>query len=165
MCSISGCILTDYNSFFQSSMFLKIIRNLITGCRQVIQTLKLVSTCKKIFISLTTGACIPETTENTPRSFCEISAWCPVETDETLSQNSPVLKGTEKFTVYIKNSIAFPHFGSKYRRNNIISGTRPSIYHQTKNPLGQIFNIGEIVELAGGNYTSLAIKGGVIGVR
>ena len=29
----------------------------------------------------------------------------------------------------------------------------------------QIFNIGEIVSLAQGNYTALAIKGGVIGIR
>ena len=41
----------------------------------------------------------------------------------------------------------------------------PSFYHPESNPLGQIFNIGEIVALAGGNYSSLAINGGVIGIR
>ena len=97
--------------------------------------------------------------------MCEISAWCPVENDENLSTTSPVLQGTEKFTVYIKNSIAFPHFGPQYRRNNILGGSGPSLYHHKHNPLGQIFNIGEIVELAEGNYTQLAIKGGVIGIR
>ena len=45
------------------------------------------------------------------------------------------------------------------------NSTKPSFYHPESNPLGQIFNIGEIVSLAGGNYTSLAIKGGVIGIR
>ena len=45
------------------------------------------------------------------------------------------------------------------------NSTKPSFYHPENNPLGQIFNIGEIVSLAGGNYTSLAIKGGVIGIR
>ena len=94
-----------------------------------------------------------------------ISAWCPVENDHNLSTSRPVLKDTEKFTVYIKNSIGFPHFGPEFRRNNIIGGTRPSLYNHKHNPLGQIFNIGEIVELAGGNYTRLAIKGGVIGIR
>ena len=45
------------------------------------------------------------------------------------------------------------------------NSTKPSFYHPDKNPLGQIFNIGDIVSMAGGNYTSLAIKGGVIGIR
>ena len=84
--------------------------------------------------------------------------------DENLSEK-PLLKETEKFTVYIKNSIAFPHFGPKYRRNNIMGGSVPSIYNFKTNPLGQIFIIGEIVELAGGNYTVLATNGGVIGIR
>ena len=53
--------------------------------------------------------------------FCEISAWCPVENDEKLSSKTPLLKNTEKFTVYIKNSVAFPYFGSDYRKNNILS--------------------------------------------
>ena len=49
--------------------------------------------------------------------------------------------------------------------NILGNSSLPSFYHPTKNPLGQIFNIGEIVDLAGGNYTSLAINGGVIGIR
>ena len=118
-----------------------------------------------LFYQIFSGACIPENAKISSRSFCEISAWCPVEIDENLSLTAPVLKDTEKFTVYIKNSIAFPHFGPRYRRNNILGGSRPSLYHHNHNPLGQIFNIGEIVELAGGNYTKLAIKGVVIGIR
>ena len=54
---------------------------------------------------------------------CEISGWCPVENDDDLPTASPVLKDTDKFTVYIKNSVAFPHFGPQYRRNNIIGQT------------------------------------------
>ena len=100
-----------------------------------------------------------------PLSVCEISAWCPVENDENLPITSPVLQDTDKFTVYIKNSIAFPHFGPEYRRNNIIGGSRPSFYHPTENTIGQIFRIGQIVEMAGGNYSSLAIRGGVVGIR
>ena len=45
------------------------------------------------------------------------------------------------------------------------NSSRPSFYHPVDNPLGQIFNIGEIVVLAGGNYSALAITGGVIGIR
>ena len=92
-------------------------------------------------------------------------AWCPVENDDNLHITSPVLQDTDKFTVYIKNSIAFPHFGPEYRRNNIIEDLSPSFFHATENPLGQIFNIGEIVRMAGGNYSSLAIRGGVVGIR
>ena len=87
-----------------------------------------------------------------------------MENDDKLSTSTPVLRNTEEFTVYIKNSIAFPHFGPEYRRNNIL-GSRPSFYHQTTNKLGQIFKIGEIVQLAGGDYKRLAIKGGVVGIR
>ena len=104
-----------------------------------------------------TGACLPQ------QSVCEIFAWCPVENDAHLSR-SPVLSDTDRFTVYIKNSIAFRYFGTEYRRNNII-GKRPSFYHKDANPLGQIFNLGEIVRLADGNYTQLSIKGGVVGIK
>ena len=103
--------------------------------------------------------------ENSNKSYCEISAWCPVERDEGLSKTLPVLKDTEKFTVYIKNSISFPYFGPEFHRSNIIGGRGPSFYHQKNNPLGQIFYIGEVVRLAGGNYSTLAIRGGVIGIR
>ena len=44
---------------------------------------------------------------------------CPVENDEKLSP-TPVLNNTQKFTVYIKNSVAFPYFGMEYRKNNIL---------------------------------------------
>ena len=42
-----------------------------------------------------------------------------MENDELLSLDEPVLSHTEKFTVYIKNSVAFPYFGQQYRKNNI----------------------------------------------
>ena len=51
--------------------------------------------------------------------YCQISAWCPVENDQKLSTTAPVLSNTDKFTVYIKNSIAFPYFGAQYRKSNI----------------------------------------------
>ena len=62
------------------------------------------------------GSCVPD---QTGEYFCQISAWCPVENDEKLSRSTPVLNNTEKFTVYIKNSVAFPYFGMEYRKNNI----------------------------------------------
>ena len=66
------------------------------------------------------GSCVPTSSDG--RHLCEISAWCPVENDELLSLDAPVLSNTEKFTVYIKNSVAFPYFGQQYRKNNIGAG-------------------------------------------
>ena len=35
----------------------------------------------------------------------------------------------EDYTVFVKNSIAFPYFGEQYMRNNLISnGRRPCLY-------------------------------------
>ena len=65
------------------------------------------------------GSCLEDSQSG--EYFCEISAWCPVENDEKLSSKTPLLKNTEKFTVYIKNSVAFPYFGTDYRKNNILS--------------------------------------------
>ena len=45
-----------------------------------------------------------------------------------------------------------------------LSGPSPSIYDPVENPLGQIFWLGDIVRLAGGNFTLLSIKGGVVSV-
>ncbi len=44
------------------------------------------------------------------------------------------------------------------------AGPHPTIYHPTKEPLGQIFWLGDIVRLAGGNFTALSINGGVVSV-
>ena len=62
--------------------------------------------------------------------WCQVSAWCPVEDDARLSLQEPVLPNTEKFTVYLKNAVAFPYFGPQYRKNNILGAGRPSLYHQ-----------------------------------
>ena len=64
---------------------------------------------------------------------------CPVEQDSLpLGDSRPLMDRVEAYTVYIKNSIAFPAFGDGFRRNNIIPGPEPTIYHVEKNPLGQV---------------------------
>jgi ATP P2X receptor len=67
----------------------------------------------------------------------------------------------ENFTVFVKNSIAFPHFGLEFRKNNLlgnfyenisllyalliwkfllhVSEKKTAFYDPIKNPLGQIF--------------------------
>ena len=78
-----------------------------------------------------------------------------------------------KYTVFIKNSIAFPYFGKDYIRSNLVhetckvdNGTRtcknvPCLYKRgdggnNVNDLNngcQIFKLGEMVEMAGGNFS------------
>ncbi|XP_023325354.1 P2X purinoceptor 4 isoform X2 [Eurytemora carolleeae] len=111
-----------------------------------------------------TGVCIPRDGLGAVYDgICEITAWCPVEIDRS-PQNPAVLKEAEDFTVYIKNSIAFPRFGEHFKRNNLVLGEEPTIFHSELNPYGQIFRIGDLVELAGGNFTNMAVKGGVISI-
>ncbi len=67
--------------------------------------------------------------------------------------------------MFIKNSIAFPRFGHSYHRKNMQDG-RFCIFSPLDPPekLCPIFRLGDIVEQAGGNITSLSVRGGVVGV-
>eukprot|EP00095_Tigriopus_kingsejongensis_P001653 snap_masked-scaffold801_size95070-processed-gene-0.12 protein:Tk01653 transcript:snap_masked-scaffold801_size95070-processed-gene-0.12-mRNA-1 annotation:"hypothetical protein DAPPUDRAFT_206200" len=111
-----------------------------------------------------TGRCVPSDRRSGTK-VCEVQAWCPIEKDGLpFGMERPMMDNVNKYTVFIKNSIAFPFFGSKYRKNNVIPGPRPSIYHPTKQPLGQIFWMGDMIDLAGGNFTQLSLKGGVVSI-
>ena len=78
------------------------------------------------------------------------------------------------YTVFIKNSIAFPYFGKEYIRNNLVHKTcktekngtvvcrpKPCLYKRGEggtnmNDLNngcQIFQLGKMVEMAGGNFS------------
>ena len=78
------------------------------------------------------------------------------------------------YTVFIKNSVAFPYFGKEYVRNNLVKKTckklvngtvvcksKPCLYERGKggnniNDLNngcQIFELGKMVEMAGGNFS------------
>ncbi|XP_055331003.1 P2X purinoceptor 4-like isoform X2 [Paramacrobiotus metropolitanus] len=103
---------------------------------------------------------------NTTTNTCNIYAWCPVETD--MEPSVPMLQGTETFTVLIKNQIIFPKFGVRRRNildsfatnNTYLSGCH---YDPVTDPYCPIFRLGDIVRLAGENYTELAVKGAVMG--
>ena len=61
---------------------------------------------------------------------CEVNSWCPIEIDSLpLGRRRALMAKAEDYTVFVKNSIAFPYFGEQYMRNNLISnGRRPCLY-------------------------------------
>ena len=82
---------------------------------------------------------------------CEINGWCPVELDILPMLKEPIVRGTENFTVFIKNSISVPWFGSGlYQRNNMPNGICLFNPSNQSTWLCPIFRIGDIVHLAGG---------------
>ena len=68
----------------------------------------------------------------------------------------------EDYTVFVKNSIAFPYFGPEFVRNNLVANKgRPCFYQRApdadnfddKNNGCQIFRLGDMVRFAGGNFS------------
>ncbi|TRY76235.1 hypothetical protein TCAL_09591 [Tigriopus californicus] len=118
-----------------------------------------------------TGNCVPSDRLDDVY-VCEIRSWCPVEVDRlplNPKTEGPLIPGFENYTVFIKNSIAFPRFGDKYERKNMRNPKEKGaicVYHANDPPgkLCPIFRLGDIVEMAGGNITKLAAIGGVIGI-
>ena len=115
-----------------------------------------------------TGHCVPsDRLDHKSQKVCEIFTWCPVERDDlirALPKYRPLMDRVDQYTVFIKNSIAFPFFGKEYRRNNVIPGPKPTIFHPVTKKMGQIFWLGDIITLAEGNFTRLSLKGGVISI-
>lgn len=103
-----------------------------------------------------TGNCVKSDRDKRKDSdvyTCEITGWCPVELDILPMADQPLIQGTEKFTVLIKNAISFPWFDiEKYRRNNMPNGICMYKPHNESTHLCPIFRLGDIVELAGGCY-------------
>lgn len=108
-----------------------------------------------------TGKCYATTTKT-----CEIVTWCPVEDDRKIP-SPPLLAAAENFTLFIKNSVSFPEF--EVVRTNLVEEVtsnylKSCIYDPTNNPLCPIFKVGDIVNLSGLNFKSIAEGGGAIGI-
>ncbi|XP_077460508.1 P2X purinoceptor 3-like isoform X4 [Stigmatopora argus] len=109
-----------------------------------------------------TGRCVPF--KDTIKT-CEINGWCPAEIDTI--KTTPMME-VENFTIFIKNSIRFPTFN--YTKGNFlptitdkyINECNFDIVHNTYCP---IFKVGDVVRYAQQNFTKLADKGGVIGIK
>jgi len=115
-----------------------------------------------------TGRCIPT---DKPHKYgnitvCEIQSWCPVEDDRlVLGKDRPLITGSENHTVFIKNSIRFSYFGERFHRNNMASHVCLYNFTDPTTWLCNIFKLGDIVAAAGGNYSTLAVTGGVVAVH
>lgn len=113
-----------------------------------------------------TGKCI-QSTRNESLKVCEIYAWCPVENDELPLKGEALLKDSKEFTVLIKNNIEFPKFG--FKKRNVLDTTDKEFLTKCRyNPDNDtakfcpVFRLGTIVSVAGQDYDTMAIKGGVI---
>ncbi|NXW91179.1 P2RX1 protein, partial [Alopecoenas beccarii] len=112
---------------------------------------------------LMTGKCV---NFNSSMKTCEIFGWCPVEVDYHIPKPA-LLSEAEKFTLFIKNSITFPRF--KVSRRNLVEGVtkqylKKCTYHKVTDTLCPVFDVGYIVKESGQNFTTLAVKGGVVGI-
>uniref|UniRef100_A0A8D0WJE5 P2X purinoceptor n=1 Tax=Sus scrofa TaxID=9823 RepID=A0A8D0WJE5_PIG len=110
-----------------------------------------------------TGRCVAF---NDTVQTCEIFGWCPVEVDDNIPRPA-LLREAENFTLFIKNSISFPRF--KVTRRNLVEEVdaaymKTCLYHKTLHPLCPVFNLGYVVQESGQNFSTLAEKGGVVGI-
>ncbi|XP_072475065.1 P2X purinoceptor 1 isoform X2 [Notamacropus eugenii] len=110
-----------------------------------------------------TGKCVDF---NSTVKTCEILGWCPVEVDDHIP-NPALLREAETFTLFIKNSVSFPRF--KVNRRNLVETIdkqymKSCVYHKSRDPLCPIFELGSIVSYSGQNFSTLAVKGGVVGI-
>uniref|UniRef100_A0A673NC53 P2X purinoceptor n=1 Tax=Sinocyclocheilus rhinocerous TaxID=307959 RepID=A0A673NC53_9TELE len=124
------------------------------------------NTCKKLMSKpsngLLTGQCV---NFNATHKTCEIKGWCPAEIDEI--QPNPMME-VENFTIFIKNSIRFPRFN--FTKGNFLPNINSSYIKQCNfdfesNMYCPIFKVGHVIRFAQQDFTTLAKKGGVIGIK
>uniref|UniRef100_A0A452RFT3 P2X purinoceptor n=1 Tax=Ursus americanus TaxID=9643 RepID=A0A452RFT3_URSAM len=119
--------------------------------------------CSSLAPGIRTGKCVAF---NDTVQTCEIFGWCPVEVDDNVPRPA-LLQEAENFTLFIKNSISFPRF--KVNRRNLVEEVdaaymRTCLYHKSSHPLCPVFKLGYVVQESGQNFSTLAEKGGVVGI-
>ncbi|KAL1023591.1 hypothetical protein UPYG_G00043260 [Umbra pygmaea] len=110
---------------------------------------------------LPTGKCIFNGTVGS----CEIKGWCPAEIDDV---KTDIMMEVENFTIFIKNSIRFPLFN--FTKGNFLPTITPNYiktcnFDPENNTYCPIFKVGDVIRHAHQNFTKLAEKGGVIGIK
>ncbi|XP_055765000.1 P2X purinoceptor 3-like isoform X2 [Salvelinus fontinalis] len=111
---------------------------------------------------LPTGRCVHF---NDTLNTCEIRGWCPAEIDYI--KTHPMME-VENFTIFIKNSIRFPLFN--FTKGNFLPTITPQYikacnFDHENNTYCPIFRVGDVIRYAHQNFTTLAQKGGVIGIK
>ncbi|XP_073718544.1 P2X purinoceptor 3b [Misgurnus anguillicaudatus] len=111
---------------------------------------------------LLTGRCV---NFSATQKTCEIKGWCPAEIDDV--QPDPMME-VENFTIFIKNSIRFPRFN--FTKGNFLPSINSSYIKQCnfdveRNMYCPIFKVGDVIRFAQQDFTTLAKKGGVIGIK
>uniref|UniRef100_A0A4W5NS94 P2X purinoceptor n=1 Tax=Hucho hucho TaxID=62062 RepID=A0A4W5NS94_9TELE len=111
---------------------------------------------------LPTGRCVRF---NDTLNTCEIRGWCPAEIDYI--KTHPMME-VENFTIFIKNSIRFPLFN--FTKGNFLPTITPQYikacnFDHENNTYCPIFRVGDVIRYAHQNFTTLAQKGGVIGIK
>ncbi|XP_060949965.1 P2X purinoceptor 3b [Limanda limanda] len=109
-----------------------------------------------------TGKCVPF---NATLKMCQIKGWCPAEIDTI--KTTPMME-VENFTIFIKNSIRFPTFN--YTKGNFLPTITDEYiqrcnFDMVNNTYCPIFRVGDVVRYAQQDFTKLAKKGGVIGIK
>ncbi|XP_006135231.1 P2X purinoceptor 7 isoform X3 [Pelodiscus sinensis] len=107
-----------------------------------------------------TGKCVKY---NATIKTCEVAAWCPVES----MKGAPVpaiLKSAENFTVLIKNNIHFPKFNHT-ARNFSPKLNISCTFNKITAPDCPIFQLGDILQATGENFSEMAIQGGIMGIE
>ncbi|KAL2077846.1 hypothetical protein ACEWY4_027350 [Coilia grayii] len=102
-----------------------------------------------------TGTCLTEVGQ------CQVEGWCPTEDD---SVSTEFMEEAENFTIFIKNSVRFPHFG--VTRGNFPPNINIAcVYDPVSNPYCPIFRVGDILKLANETFSTIAGQGGQIGIH
>ncbi|MCJ8730317.1 hypothetical protein PDJAM_G00182920 [Pangasius djambal] len=111
---------------------------------------------------LLTGKCVHYTGS---MKTCQIRGWCPAEVDDV--PITPMME-VENFTIFIKNSIRFPRFN--FTKGNFLPNINSSYIKKCNfdfehNSYCPIFRVGDVIRFSHQNFTTLANKGGVIGIK
>uniref|UniRef100_A0A674DXQ7 P2X purinoceptor n=1 Tax=Salmo trutta TaxID=8032 RepID=A0A674DXQ7_SALTR len=156
----------EYVTPSQGASVFCIITKLITTENQVQgycpEVRPLTLTLPLALCGLPTGRCVRF---NDTLNTCEIRGWCQAEIDYI--KTHPMME-VENFTIFIKNSIRFPLFN--FTKGNFLPTITPQYikacnFDHENNPYCPIFRVGDVIRYAHQNFTMLAQKGGVIGIK
>ncbi|KAL1276453.1 hypothetical protein QQF64_036076 [Cirrhinus molitorella] len=110
-----------------------------------------------------TGRCV---NYNKTVKTCEVLSWCPLEKIVD-PRNPPLLAGAENFTVFIKNNICYPKLN--FNKRNILPDINTylaqCVFSHKTDPDCPIFRLKDIVREADEDFQTMAVHGGVMGVK